>query len=279
MRVKFSFRDVTMYEDFYQDGPVLHNQYTNDPVLKNYLQRVLPNDILQTIEPDLERFGERVITDILQMGDDAEQNEPSLLQYDSWGRRIDQIRVSNGWKSLDHVSAEEGLVALGYERTYEEFSRIYQFAKLYLFTPSSAIYSCPLAMTDGAARVIELLGDNRLKDGPFKHLISRNPREFWTSGQWMTEKTGGSDLSRKSTRAINEKDTYTLHGTKWFTSATTSQMAFTLARVQDQEGNIVPGSKGLSLFYLETHNTDGTYNNILVNRLKDKLGTRALPTA
>ena len=82
-----------MDEEFYQDGPVLSNQYTSDILLKNYLRRVLPNDILQAIEPDLEHFGERVITDILQMGEDAEQNEPFLVQYDTWGRRIDQINV------------------------------------------------------------------------------------------------------------------------------------------------------------------------------------------
>lgn len=30
-------------------------------------------------------------------------------------------------------------------------------AKLYLFTASSGLYSCPLAMTDGAAKSIEVL--------------------------------------------------------------------------------------------------------------------------
>ena len=27
------------------------------------------------------------------------------------------------------------------------------------------------------------------------HLMSRDPRQFWTSGQWMTEKKGGSDVA------------------------------------------------------------------------------------
>ena len=33
------------------------------------------------------------------------------------------------------------------------------------------------------------------------------------------------------------------------------------------------------MFYLETFNEDGSFNNIEVQRLKDKLGTRQLPTA
>ena len=38
-------------------------------------------------------------------------------------------------------------------------------------------------------------------------------------------------------------------------------------------------SSGLSLFYLETKTSDGKYNNLELIRLKDKLGTRQLPTA
>ncbi len=38
-----------------------------------------------------------------------------------------------------------------------EFSRLYQCAKLYMYSPSSGLYSCPLAMTDGAAKTIHSL--------------------------------------------------------------------------------------------------------------------------
>jgi hypothetical protein len=52
-------------------------------------------------------------------------------------------------------------------------------------------------------------------------------------------------------------------------------MALTLAR---PEGNPA-GGKGLALFYLETRDESGGLNGILVHRLKDKLGTRKVPTA
>ena len=32
-----------------------------------------------------------------------------------------------------------------------------------------------------------------LKDA-YSHLTSRDPKKFWTSGQWMTERKGGSDV-------------------------------------------------------------------------------------
>lgn len=52
-----------------------------------------------------------------------------------------------------------------------------------------------------------------------------------------------------------------------------------LARHVDAEGNVTPGSKGLSLFFARMRKEDGTLNGIRLHRLKDKLGTRALPTA
>jgi alkylation response protein AidB-like acyl-CoA dehydrogenase len=92
----------------------------------------------------------------------------------------------------------------------------------------------------------------------------------------MTESTGGSDVGRSETIARrDEGGTWRLYGRKWFTSAATSQIALALAR---PEGN-PPGGRGLALFYVETRNAAGRMQNIRVNRLKDKLGTRKLPTA
>ena len=261
--------------DFFQSGPELGNQYQADRVLQSFLKRVLPAEIFQEIEADLNRLGERVVADLLKLSEAAEKSKPVHVPYDAWGRRIDHIETSSEWQALDRVAAEEKLVAIGYERKQGIHSRTYQFAKLYLFHPSSAIYTCPLAMTDGAARAIELYGNAELKNLAFKHLTSSDPDYFWTSGQWMTEKTGGSDVGTTETIAKLENGEYRLYGTKWFTSATTSQMALTLARIE----GALAGGKGLSLFYVKLRDEKGALNRIQVNRLKDKLGTWALPTA
>jgi len=266
--------------DFFQDPPVLGNQYDEDRTLRRYLARRLPAAMLSEVERDLRRFGARCVGDIAQLGEDAHAHPPMLRPFDPWGNRIDEIETSRGWQELDRVSAEEGIVAIGYERRFGALSRVYQFAKLYLFNPPSAIYTCPLAMTDGAARLLEVMGDAEQKAGALRRLTTRDPAEFWTSGQWMTERTGGSDVGRTETIARQETGPwYRLHGTKWFTSATTAQMAMTLARIEDASGAATAGSRGLSLFYLETRDADGRLNNIVIHRLKDKLGTRSLPTA
>jgi alkylation response protein AidB-like acyl-CoA dehydrogenase len=198
------------------------------------------------------------------------------VPYDAWGRRVDRIETSDAWRELDRIAATEGIVATAYERAHGAHSRIHQFARLYLYAPSSALYSCPLAMTDGAARFLEVHGDESVRP-VFAHLTSRDPNEFWTSGQWMTERTGGSDVGSTSTVArCKEGDTYSLYGAKWFTSATTSQVAMTLARIE----GAAAGSHGLSVFLIKLRDDDdGQLRNIRIERLKDKLGTRALPTA
>lgn len=39
------------------------------------------------------------------------------------------------------------------------------------------------------------------------------------------------------------------------------------------------GTKGVSMFYLETRREDGSLNGIEIQKLKDKLGTKQVPTA
>ena len=261
--------------EFVQEEPKLGNQYDDDALLRSYLGWRLPKKVLGDIEPDLRRLGNRVATDILAIAERAEASPPKHVPYDAWGRRVDRIETSDAWRELDSISATEGIVATAFERAHGVHSRIDQFARLYLFAPSSALYSCPLAMTDGAARFLEVHGDEATRP-VFAHLTTRDPRQFWTSGQWMTERTGGSDVGSTSTIARCETgNDYRLYGLKWFTSATTSQVAMTLARI---EGAPSAGA-GLSVFLITLRDREGMLRNIRVDRLKDKLGTRALPTA
>ena len=100
----------------------------------------------------------------------------------------------------------------------------------------------------------------------------------------MTEKKGGSDVSNTETIAIQEEGTnkYRLYGYKWFTSATDSQMTLGLAKILPKGSKLTPEtlkSIKVSLFFVKLRNEDGSLNNMEIIRLKDKLGTRQLPTA
>ena len=256
-----------LQEDFEYKDLYSENTYLSD-VLKAYCDQ----KHTEKIETDLKKFSKRAKGEVLEMMWQAEGQPPTHKAFDHWGKRVDEIVMHPAWDQLHDVSASEGIVAIGYERDSGADSRLHQFLKLMLFHPSSAFYSCPLAMTDGAARVLETNMTDSRKE-VFSHLIDRDPEEFWTAGQWMTEKTGGSDVSRSETYAELKDDRYYLYGTKWFTSAITAQIAMTLAQTE------VDGKKRLSLFMVKIRNENGELNNIEVLRLKDKLGTKAMPTA
>lgn len=245
-------------------------------MLRSYLRRALPDDVLAAIEPELVEMGALAGGELYRQSLAERLDEPRLVSWDAWGKRVDRIELTGLWKRAERLAAERGVVATAYERAHGPHSRVHQFALAYLFAPSTDTYACPLAMTDGAARTLLEAGDPRWIERAVPRLLSRDPSTFWTSGQWMTESTGGSDVGASETFARrDERGTWRLYGRKWFTSAAASPMALTLAR---PEGN-PPGGHGLAMFYVETRDANGALRYIQLHRLKDKLGTRKLPTA
>ncbi|KAI0648104.1 acyl-CoA dehydrogenase/oxidase [Trametes meyenii] len=281
MRVEEGFQPVPFVEG---------NPYSTDPVLPALLKRILPADVFRDVDHDLERFGGEVLTTLRDLSKLA--TPPQLIQYDSWGRRVDDLRTSEGWRGLKDVYHREGIVAIPYERKYREHSRPYSFAKIFIATSDSEVVDCPMSMTDGVARVLELIGPSKLKEDILPRLTSRDPVQAYTAGQWMTERPGGSDVSRTETVAspVPGGSTpygpqYKIDGFKWFSSATDSDVALALART----GSPADGSRGLSLFLIPVRlpllrspgapRPSALTNNIHIHRLKNKFGTKIVPTA
>lgn len=260
-----------MNSEFYQIGPTLENSFESDPLLPRWIRQIIPKEQLSEATQMLTRCGSKAVDQWLKLSEEAESQPAQLVTFDPWGRRIDELKISRAWNLLEDEVATEGIIATAYEKKFAAASRPLQLAQLYLFHPSSAFVSCPLAMTDGAAKCLSLIGSKELQQRALPHLLSRNPETFWTSGQWMTEKSGGSDVSGTATIAKRNGPDFLLSGTKWFTSATHSQMSMLLAKIED--------SKSLSLFFVETKDEQDKLRNIQILRLKDKLGTRAMPTA
>ncbi|KAK9467702.1 acyl-CoA dehydrogenase/oxidase C-terminal [Lipomyces arxii] len=251
---------------FIQETPKLRNQFVTDKSLQRTLRYFLTPEVLRAETSNLEIFGDYVVSEeIFSFVADAERNQPFVDQFDAFGHVKNSLVTSNGWRRLKDISAREGILETAYARKYEEQSRVVQFAKYYLFSPSSAIFTCPLAMTDGCARVLELYLP---KHEAFRHLTSRDPDQFWTSGQWMTERSGGSDVSGTETIAtkIANSSQYMIDGFKWFSSATDSQVTLLLAKEGENQ------AVSCYIGYVK-------YGGARIVRLKSKLGTKALPTA
>lgn len=271
-----SYKPATATTGFFQQRPKLKNQYTYDHSLHRVMGYYLPESIIKQATPELTSLGDVVISQqVFDWMADAETNLPYIEQQDLWGNPRNKLVTTEGWRKLKDLGVELGVVSTFYEDEYKEYSRIIGFVKQYLFSPSSSLVTCPFSMTDGCARVCQLMAPFEASGNEyFGHLVSRDPSYAWTSGQWMTERPGGSDVSNTETVAVPyfEKGPkqYKLSGFKWFSSATDSQVTITLARI----GN----DKRLSCFIVPVteHVEKG---NIILHRLKKKFGTVALPTA
>lgn len=267
---------ATATTGFFQTKPALKNQYSNDHSLVRTLEFFLPKHVFQQAEPELFDLGQHVVSPIVfEWIADAESNLPYIQQQDTWGNPLNKLVTSEGWKRLKAFGIKHGVVSCFYEQEYGQHARVIGFAKNYLFSPSSAFVTCPFAMTDGCARACQLFGPFEASGSEyFEHLVSNDPSTAWTSGQWMTERPGGSDVSRTETVAVPDFDKgpkqYKLSGFKWFSSATDSQVTITLARIEDD--------KRLTCFIAPV--TESVEKgNIQLHRLKKKFGTSALPTA
>lgn len=268
---------LAVMSGFRQPPPQLPDAWASDATLREALLWRLGDDVFAAAEPELAAMGAAAVDpETLALAARAEQEPPVHVPYGAWGERIDEIEVSDAYTALGALGVRAGVTALPYEDgPYGSAARVVWGALIALWGPSSALYSCPVAMTDAAARTLLVHGG--LSDvSVVERLVSRDPSVAWTSGQWMTETTGGSDVGGTETVARRDAGgTWRLYGTKWFTSATTSEIALTLARPEGAPD----GSRGLSLFRVHRRTDDGRPNAIAVRRLKDKLGTRALPTA
>ena len=207
---------------FFQDPPRLGNQFDDDPLLPSWIARFVP-----AVTDDLRAIGDLSVAMYGKQLADLD-NEPRLVQWDAWGNRVDRIEVTAVWQEAQVLAAKHGMVAAAYEPQHGEHARTHQFAIVHVLGPSLDTYACPLAMTDGAARTLIASGNRLLIERYVPRLISRDPARMWTSGQWMTERTGGSDVSQTETvarRDGEDGERWRLWGTKWFTSASTSDMA------------------------------------------------------
>jgi alkylation response protein AidB-like acyl-CoA dehydrogenase len=259
--------------DFLQTAPQLVHPYRNDRTLLALLDRVVPTDRRAALDADLDALG-----DYAQFAWERARRStprtPVLTQWDAWGRRVDRIELTAAWQEGPWLTTHHAILAAGHEPHVH--ARLEQFARVYLYHLASEFYTCPLAMTDGAVAALRASGNQALIERALPHFLSRDPATFWLSGQWMTETAGGSDVGRTGTLARQDADgQWRLYGRKWFSSAVVGEAALALARPEGAG----EGTPALALFYVETMDGQARKSGLVVDRLKDKLGTRELPTA
>jgi alkylation response protein AidB-like acyl-CoA dehydrogenase len=254
------------------------NTYAADPALRSVLDALLPPGVREWAEPQLLHLGALAPRELQAWGDECERQPAWLRTVEPWGERVDEVVYPEAWRKLAAAAASTGCTGLPYEveavRIAGPWVRVVHAAIGYLFQPGTATYFCPVAMTDAAARVLTEFGPEELRRYWVPHLVSREPEKAWTAGQWMTEQQGGSDVGANSVEARREDGGWRLYGRKFFCSNVGGEMVLALARPQGAGA----GTAELGLFLVPRQLPDGSRNSYRIDRLKEKLGTRAMAT-
>jgi putative acyl-CoA dehydrogenase len=192
----------------------------------------------------------------------AERNLPILRTHDRYGNRIDQVELDPSWHWLLRAAIEREIHGLPW-RAEQPGGHVVRAALFTLWSNANDGVMCPVSMTYAAVPA--------LRDGAPELAAEWEPRltlpdykRGALAGMAMTERQGGSDVRANITRAEPAGDgAYELHGHKWFCSYPPCDVFLVLAQA--------PG--GLSCFLVERG------SGMEFQRLKDKLGTRSLPSS
>ena len=192
----------------------------------------------------------------------CERNLPRLLTHDRYGNRIDRVDLDPSWHWILREAIEREIHSLPW-RSPEPGAHVVRAGLMFVWGQVDAGVMCPVSMTYS---MIPALRENPdLAEAWEPRLTEPDYRRGALGGMAMTEKQGGSDVRANTTRAEPAGgDDYELTGHKWFCSYPSCDVFLTLAQA--------PG--GLSCFLFESRDP-----GFRVQRLKDKLGTRSLPSS
>jgi len=206
-------------------------------------------------------------------GERCNRNEPILRTHDRFGHRIDEVELDPSWHWLLKVAVEREITSLPW-RDPQPGAHVVRGALFTVWSQTDAGVMCPVSMTYSAVPALRV---NPALAAEWEPRLTKPDYESGAlAGMAMTEKQGGSDVRANTTRAERvsaangarakpEGDgAYELTGHKWFCSYPPCDVFLVLAQA--------PG--GLSCFLVER-----ARGGMQFQRLKDKLGTRSLPSS
>ncbi|MBV9497502.1 MAG: acyl-CoA dehydrogenase family protein [Acidobacteria bacterium] len=261
------------------------------PDFRALCRRKLSDDAYAWAEPQLAAMGERAALEVAPRAAIADRITPRLVTHDERGNRVSRVEYHPAYRDMERIAYGSGMIAMKYTtHEHSEAATFVGFALGYLFAMAEMGLYCPLCMTDGVARVLTKHGTQEQVMRLVPHLTSQHleqtippsmgaeawptnaaGRAGWTGGMFLTERAGGSDVGANETIARKAADgTWRLSGQKWFCSNVDAEAVLVTARPE----GAAAGTRGLRTFLLLTRDNPG----FVIDRLKDKLGVRSMPT-
>lgn len=239
--------------------------YSADQEFISLLKALSPD--FSSLDNKLKSFSQKCSGPWDAMATDIAHNYdgPHIEHYDQNGNPTDTIWLPPPVRQMRREVVEAGV--------FDNRSQIEQFAKVYFLSHlGETSVTCPLACTEGLIRSVEAVGSDFLKKNYLPKL--KSAQTPLAGAQFITEQDMGSDVGALVTEAKPDGEgRFRLTGEKWFCSAI-DEFFLIAARPPGAPA----GTDGVAVF-LVPRIIDGKLNNLHIKRLKEKIGTRELPTA
>jgi acyl-CoA dehydrogenase len=194
---------------------------------------------------------------------------PWLRMFDAFGERVDEILFPPEYWKMLRMGYQAGVVW----RAFEEDSLITPYLLGYITCFHDPGAYCTYLVSLSTTVPLKKYGTPELQDRFLPQLLCRDER-VWQGATWMTEAKGGSDLGATvETTARPEGDHWLLSGDKYFASNVGAELAIVAARPEGAPRTV----QGLALFLVPRRRANGSLN-YFIRRLKNKIGTRSVPT-
>jgi alkylation response protein AidB-like acyl-CoA dehydrogenase len=245
------------------------NFFEQDRGLERLLGTLLPEREQPAVLASLRECGRRVAGPwhaLAMEGSRAEQL-PRIVHEDRVRNPVERVELGAYTRQLRREVAEFGVLT-------NARNELHQFAMVYLLAHNGeASLTCPIACTDGLLRVLESQASDAVRAQFYDRVASvQTP---FAGAQFVTDQAGGSDVGAIETTAepVGE-GVWAITGEKWFCS-NPDEFFVVAARPTGARA----GTAGVAIFLVPRVLPDGRLNTLRMRRLKDKLGTRSLPTA
>jgi len=250
------------------------NWYICDPTLQRAMRYYMTDEQFAWAEPHLSRLGELMGGPVSERADLTDKNPPRLVKYDRWGHDISEVIIPESAQATKRDLIERGFSGPAF-RDAAVAAGIPQvpltLASGYMLNQAEIGMSCAMGADAGmvasqaaqfAPRDIRDLVLSKLESGEW----------IGKTGQFFTERTGGSDLGALETTATPDGDAWRLNGFKWFSSNLDGEAFVVMAKPLGAPDGI----RGVATFLVLRQRRDGTRNGFRIRQLKDKLGTKAV---
>ena len=206
---------------------------------------------------------------------DRPEHLPRLEPWNGIGERTEEIVFHPAYHEVGRLVWRSRVLSL----LGEPGNVALHTALGYLWAQNGEVpHGCPVACTSGLIKAIQRCGSDWMRREWLPRLLDPDYDRRWHGAQFLTEVQGGSDVGANACVARPVRETpgaWRISGEKWFCSNVHADLYAVSARPEGAP----EGTKGIGLFVVPRRLDDGRPNGVFIRRLKQKLGTRTLPTA